>query len=73
MTDKTFLCSLNKKHTQEEVFSFELVVQVNLNDDANSLNIRMNVAQQACVSDKLPAQYKNWSGDLYWMDAICID
>ena len=70
---KIFLCSLNKKFTQEEVFSFELSVHVNELDDPESLNVRMNVAQQACDSDKLPEQYKNFSGNNYWMDAIYIE
>lgn len=68
----TFICSINKKHTQIEVASFEIEVDLRPQEDPNELSTRIRVAAIACNSDKIPAEYKNFDGNLFWMDAICL-
>lgn len=62
-----------RKHTNTEVFGFEMKIIVLPHHDPYSLEYRRNIAARAVGSDSLLDKFKNFSGDLYWMDAICID
>jgi hypothetical protein len=70
---KKFIASLNKKHTQQEVCSFEFDFFVHSSLDPNDLGIRLDAASLACIHTSLPQEYKNFDSSIYWMDAVCLE
>lgn len=74
-TTAEFLCSLNKKHTNEEVLSFAIKVPYNkFTEDPHSEDVKRRAQIQACDSGNVEAAgiTGNW-GNQYWMGAVCME
>ena len=69
---KRFLISVAKKHTQDEVFSFEVETTVSEEEleYIDTLAVRMGISMRYMYSEVIPAKYR---GSDYWVDSICID
>lgn len=70
-----FLCSLNKKHTNEEVLSFVIKVPYNEHsEDPHSGDVKRRAQIHACDSGHIEAAgFEHMWGNQYWMDAVCME
>lgn len=70
-----FLCSLNKKHSNQEVLSFVIKVPYNeLTEDPHSLDVKRRAQFQAADSDEVKKlNLGSMWGNTHWMDAVCME
>ena len=71
---RKFYVSISKEHTQEEVFGFVFLTEIDDQRDVNSIFVRYEVSSYARNSPQIPREFiPGAPPHYYWVSSVCIE